>query len=73
MHPNSTQYLKMVKQQHGDVQKNKKIHFMIKTRLLKLSQPHKNQTGSKLIQTAKQNTNLKAHILFHCYNCSKRK
>ena len=53
MHPNSTKYPKMVKQQHRDVKKKQKtIHFIIKTRFWKLSQRHKNQTRSKWIQTA---------------------
>ena len=73
MHPNSTKYPKMVKQQHRDVQKNKNNTFYDQNKILEVVPTSQKSNKIKIDTNCKTKyLNFTGHILFHCHNCSKR-
>ena len=71
MHPNSTKYPKMVKQQHRDVKKNKNNTFYDKNYILEVVPASQKFNKIKIDSKCKtKDLNFTGHILFHCHNCS---
>ena len=74
MHPNSTKYPKMVKQQHRDIQRNKNNTFYNQNKILEVVPASQKSNKIQMDSNCKtKDLNFTGHILFHCHSGSKRK